>query len=236
MAGSKHIAIVGAGLVGSLLSIYLSKRGYQVSVFERRSDMRKHGSDSGRSINLALSNRGIRALEEVGALDILRQIAIPMHGRMMHAPDGKLSFLPYGKEGQFINSISRGELTLSLIKAAESQGANFYFDQRVKQVDLVNTQLTVEHNATTTSKNFDGIVGADGAFSVVRMAMQVTDRFDFSQDYIDHGYKELHIPADHLKAFKIEKNALHIWPRESFMMIASSESRRELYLHIIFSF
>lgn len=220
MANSKQIAIVGAGLVGSLLAIYLTKRGYQVSVFERRPDMRKHVVDGGRSINLALSNRGIRALDEVGAADVVRQIAIPMHGRMMHAIDGTLSFLPYGKEGQFINSISRSELTLSLIQLAEKQGAIFYFNQRATHVDFGNTVLPLQENGTTTSKSFDGIIGADGAFSAVRMSMQLTDQFDFSQDYIDHGYKELHIPAGHSETFKLEKNALHIWPRESFMMIA----------------
>jgi kynurenine 3-monooxygenase len=219
MSLSKHIAIIGAGLVGSLLAIYLSKRGYQVSVYERRPDLRHRILDAGRSINLALSNRGIRALEDASAVDAVRQIAIPMHGRMMHAIDGTLSFLPYGKEGEYINSISRSALNISLINIAEEQGTSFFFDSKVSNVDLLRTTLSIE-NETRSSKQFDGIVGADGAFSAVRLAMQLTDRFDFSQDYIEHGYKELHIPAGDAGTFKLEKNALHIWPRENFMMIA----------------
>src|SRR6186713_2599788 len=112
--GMQHIAIVGAGLVGSLLSIYLKKRGYAVTVFERRGDMRRKGAEAGRSINLALSNRGIRALEEVGLADDLKKVAIPMHGRMMHDKQGKLNSFAYGKEGQFINSVSRSGLNVVL--------------------------------------------------------------------------------------------------------------------------
>src|SRR6478735_11294001 len=138
----KNIAIVGAGLVGSLLSIYLNKRGYKVTVFERRPDMRKNNSDVGRSINLALSNRGIRALEEVGLAEELKKTAIPMHGRMMHDREGKLSFLPYGKQGQFINSVSRAGLNKVLMTAAENLGVEFLFEQRIENVDLNETTLT----------------------------------------------------------------------------------------------
>lgn len=215
-----NIAITGAGLVGSLLAIYLSKRGYNVSVFERRPDLRQEVVDAGRSINLALSNRGLLALEEVGIVGETKQVAIPMHGRMMHSVDGKLSFLPYGKKGQFINSIPRRDLNILLIDTAEKAGSKFYFNNRVLQVDLENTTLTSSIGGVPSSKNFDAIVGADGAFSAVRTSMQFTDRFNFSQDYINHGYKELHIPARDNGGFKLEKNALHIWPRESFMMIA----------------
>lgn len=214
---SKKIAIVGAGLVGSLLSIYLNKRGYKVTVFERRSDMRKQTIDAGRSINLALSNRGIRALEEVGLAEELRKTAIPMHGRMMHDRSGKLSFLPYGETGQYINSVSRGGLNKVLMTAAEKLGVEFLFDQRIENVNLNENSITVHGREQL---HFDIIIGADGAFSAVRHSMQFTDRFDLSQDYIDHGYKELHIPAGSNGAFQLEKNALHIWPRESFMMIA----------------
>ncbi len=224
----KHIAIIGAGLVGSLLSIYLIKRGYKVSVYERRADMRKQNLDAGRSINLALSNRGIRALESIGLAEQLKETAIPMHGRMMHSREGKLSFLPYGKEGQFINSISRAGLNKVLMSAAEQQGVEFHFEQRITKVDLENTSIEVHHSQTAADHRlpdvdrpkFDLVIGADGAFSVVRQAMQFTDRFDFSQDFIDHGYKELHIPPGSNSTFQLEKNALHIWPRESFMMIA----------------
>src|SRR5690606_14844783 len=124
------IAIVGAGLVGSLLAIYLTRRGYNVQVFERRHDMRKGTAEAGRSINLALSTRGIKALEEVGLAEELRKTAIPMHGRMMHDLQGRLSFLPYGKEGQFINSVSRSGLNMVLMSHAEASGATFFFDHR----------------------------------------------------------------------------------------------------------
>lgn len=213
---TKNIAIVGAGLVGSLLAIYLRKRGYAVSVFERRPDMRSTSAYAGKSINLALSNRGIKALEEVGLADALRQVAIPMHGRMIHDIAGKLSFMPYGKQGQFINSISRGGLNCVLMDKAEEVGANFFFEKKITHTDLDNTTLLIDGKA----QSFDLIIGADGAYSVIRSAMQVTDRFQYQQFYIDHGYKELVIPPAAAGAFRMEKNALHIWPRESFMLIA----------------
>ena len=216
---NKHVAIVGAGLVGSLLAIYLRKRGYRISVFERRPDMRSNRLDSGRSINLALSNRGIRALHEVGLEDLLRQNAIPMHGRMMHDVRGQLTYQPYGTDGQYINSVSRGGLNKVLMTEAESQGAQLYFEHRCLQVDLNNTALTFQHEPTNTQA-FDYIIGADGAFSAARGMMQFSDRYDFSQDYIEHGYKELTLPAGDGQVFQMEKNALHIWPRERYMLIA----------------
>ncbi len=215
MKQSKHIAIVGAGLVGSLLAIYLKKRGHDVSVFERRGDMRKGNGDVGRSINLALSTRGIKALEEVGLAGEIQKAAIPMHGRMMHDISGKLSFLPYGKEGQFINSISRSGLNILLMNEAERIGVNFSFDKRCTTVDFATTSISF---ADSINQSFDLVIGADGAYSAIRWSMQTTDRFNFSQHYIEHGYKELHIPSSYSSS--LEKNALHIWPRESFMMIA----------------
>ncbi len=216
----KKIAIVGAGLVGSMVSIYLARRGHHVSVFERRSDIRRHSIDGGRSINLALSNRGIKSLEELGLADQLKEAAVPMHGRMMHDIEGHLTFQPYGKQGQFINSVSRSGLNKVLIAAAEKSGVMFFFEHRCLAVDLVKTQLSFQVNSDTVEKTFDIILGADGAFSAARGAMQVTDRYDYSQDYIEHGYKEFTIPAGQSGTFQLEKNALHIWPRESFMLIA----------------
>lgn len=217
MSAKKSIAISGAGLVGSLAAIYLRKRGYDVTVFERRHDMRKSGAEGGRSINLALSNRGIRALEEIGLADELKKVAIPMHGRMMHDKQGKLNSFAYGKEGQFINSVSRSGLNIVLMNEAERLGVQFRFDQRIQKVDFVTTQLFVEGKP---GEPFDLIIGADGAFSAVRGSFQFTERFDYEQNYIDHGYKELHIPPGANGSFQLEKNYLHIWPRESFMMIA----------------
>jgi kynurenine 3-monooxygenase len=216
----KKIAIAGAGLVGSLLAIYLRKRNYQVSVFERRGDMRAKGYIGGRSINLALSNRGIKALEEVGLADELKKIAIPMHGRMMHNQQSELSYQAYGKEGQFINSISRGALNLALINEAEKQGARLYFDHKIEHTDLEKTTITFLENGKHKHEQFDLIIGADGAFSAIRDAFRISDRFDYQQFYIEHGYKELSIPAGKNGEFLMEKNALHIWPRESYMLIA----------------
>ncbi|HEY0656411.1 MAG TPA: NAD(P)/FAD-dependent oxidoreductase [Chryseosolibacter sp.] len=212
----RRTAIVGAGLVGSLLAIYLAKRGYEVSLFERRKDMRKGNAEAGRSINLALSVRGIRALEEVGLAEELKRVAIPMNGRMMHDLKGNLTFQPYGKEGQYINSISRSNLNIVLMNEAEKVGVKIFFEERCTGIDFQNTTITT----TSGTKPFDLIIGADGAYSAVRWAMQITDRFNFSQHYIDHGYKEFHIPAGSNGEFKLDKNALHIWPRESFMLIA----------------
>ena len=221
MKQAKNIAIIGAGLVGSLLSIYLARRGYKVSVFERRADVRGQNPDEGRSINLALSTRGIRSLEEVGLASDVKELAIPMHGRMMHDLAGNLSFLPYGQQGQYINSISRSGLNQILIASAEQDGVSFHFRQRCTSVDLAKTTATFHTgNDEVQTRPFDLIIGADGAFSAVRSAMQLTDRFNYSQYYLEHGYKELQIPAGRDGGFTLEKHALHIWPRESFMMIA----------------
>lgn len=205
-------------MVGSLLAIYLARRGYRVSVFERRPDMRKHLIEGGRSINLALSNRGIRALNEVGLADMLKKNAIPMHGRMIH--DDKQVFQPYGKDGQYINSVSRGGLNAVLLTEAERAGAEFFFEHRCLYVDFQKTELTLQHHQAVQYKTFDVIIGADGAFSAVRLAMQQTDRFELHQSYIEHGYKELRIPPSDRGDFQLEPNALHIWPRKSFMLIA----------------
>jgi len=220
MAKSKHIAIVGAGLVGSLLSIYLIKRGYKVSVFERRFDMREHLIDGGRSINMALSNRGIKALEENGLASLLKKTAVAMNGRMIHDVSGNLTFQPYGKQGEFINSISRAGLNMVLMSEAEKLGVEFFFEHRCSGVDLTKTEITFQIHAAVIHKAFDVIIGADGAFSAVRGSMTFTDRFEYSQTYIEHGYKEFRIPPGEQGQFLLEKNALHIWPRESFMLIA----------------
>jgi kynurenine 3-monooxygenase len=237
MKTQKHIAITGAGLVGSLLAIYLKNRGYRVSVFERRNDMRKSAGYEGRSINLALSNRGIRALEEVGLAEELKKEAIPMHGRMIHDLQGNLNFQPYGKAGQYINSISRSGLNKVLMTKAESLGVEFYFEQRITAVDFDKTELAIQNSKFNIQHlPFDLIIGSDGAFSAVRLAMQFTDQFNFSQSYIEHGYKELHIPAGVAGSFQMEKNALHIWPRESYMLIALPNPDGSFTLTLFFPF
>ena len=218
----KKIAVMGAGLVGSLLSIYLKKRGYDVEVYERRPDLRKTGAAGGRSINLAISERGWKGLAGVGLEEEIRKMAIPMPGRMIHDVAGNLTFQPYGKPGEAINSVSRGDLNIALINAAERQGIRFHFSQRVLETDMAGTYAMMEdtEQQRTYKLQPDLLFGADGAYSLVRYTMLKTDKFNYSQQYEEHGYKELTIPAGAGNTWQIEKNALHIWPRKSFMLIA----------------
>lgn len=219
---SKKIIIVGAGLVGSLEAVFLAKRGYQVEVYERRSDIRAANIVGGRSINLALSNRGWRALELAGIKEQIEKISIPMHSRLMHDLEGNLTYQPYGKEGEAIYSVSRGELNRQLLLlAATYDNVNFHFDEKCIDIDLEHPKAYFENAKTgkTSEVSADLIIGTDGAFSAVRAKLQRTDRFDYSQMYLPHGYKELTIPAvNDLHA--IEKNVLHIWPRGNYMLIA----------------
>lgn len=221
---SKKVSVVGAGLVGSLLSIYLAKRGYDVNIFERRSDMRKNKGYAGKSINLALSDRGLRGLEGVGIADEIRKIAIPMYGRFLHHQDGTTGYQPYGKDGQAINSVSRAGINMMLMDLAETMpNVKFNFEERCTGVDSVKGKSSFINEATQKESSIDSdlIFGSDGAFSAARLsAMLGHDRFEYKQFYIEAGYKELVIPAGPNGEFLIEKNALHIWPRKSFMMIA----------------
>ncbi|MBK8786592.1 MAG: FAD-dependent monooxygenase [Chitinophagaceae bacterium] len=219
----KNTVIIGAGLVGSLLSIYLSKRGYKVKIYERRGDMRKQDMVAGRSINLALSDRGIKALEEVGLMDEIRKICIPMHGRFMHNADGSTAYQPYGKEGQFINSVSRGELNCRLMDLAEENGVQIKFNEKCNSIDWKENKIDFEKTDSPQSEKVKAnlVFGSDGAYSAARLTHQLQhDRFQYSQYFIDFGYKELNIPAGENGSFMLEKNALHIWPRGNYMMIA----------------
>ena len=219
----KEITIIGAGLVGSLLSIYLIKRGYAVKVYERRSDMRLEKMIAGRSINLALSDRGIKALEEIGIMDEIKKIAIPMHGRSIHNADGTLAYQAYGEDGQFINSVSRGELNKKLMTLAEEKGVEIFFNHKCENINWKTNGISFLNGANHqhSTINFELLFGSDGAFSAARLNYQLqNDRFQYQQHYIDFGYKELTIPAGENGSFQMEKNALHIWPRGNFMLIA----------------
>jgi len=218
----KDTVIIGAGLVGSLLSIYLSKRGYKVKIFERRADMRKEKIIAGRSINLALSDRGIKALEEVGIMEEIKKISIPMHGRYIHNADGSTAYQPYGNEGQFINSVSRAELNKKLMDLAEKNGVEISFNQKCESINWKkNTAHFEDPNHQLSTINYQLAFGSDGAFSAARLTHQLQhDRFQYQQYYIDFGYKELNIPALNDGSFAMEKNALHIWPRGNYMLIA----------------
>ncbi len=225
MSGEKQkVTIVGAGLAGALLSVYFAKRGIDVDIYERRPDMRKSDAGAGKSINLALSTRGIHALKEVGLYDEIKKISIPMYGRKLHAPDGTLSFQRYGKDdSEYINAVSRAELNRSLMDLAEeNSGVKIRFNSRCTGIDFSKPELYFHDE--TDGKNFsvkaDAVVSTDGATSAVRMEMLKIPRFNFSQQYENYGYKELTIPPGKDGSFQMEKNALHIWPRGNFMLIA----------------
>lgn len=220
----KSVTIVGAGLVGSLLSIYLSKRGYKVNVFERRADMRLETMSTGRSINLALSDRGWLGLEGVGIAEDIKKISIPMYGRFIHHKDGTNAYQPYGKDNQAIYSVSRADINMKLMDLAEQQeNVNIQFNKKCTLINRKDLAITFEDNFTkeTSHTSADLLFGADGAFASSRLSIQLqSDRFEYNQHYIDCGYKELIIPAGKNGEFLLDKNALHIWPRGSFMMIA----------------
>ncbi|HCN04538.1 MAG TPA: kynurenine 3-monooxygenase [Bacteroidetes bacterium] len=216
-----QITIAGAGLVGCLLGVVLARRGHRVTIFERRPDMRSANISAGRSINLALSDRGLQALSIAGLAEELRAIAIPMSGRIMHDTSGSTHYQPYGREGQAINSVSRGELNKTLLTAAEQAGVEIVFSARCTDVHPATATATFElENGDSRTVEADILFGADGAYSAVRERLMKTDRFDYSQSYLEHGYKELHIPPSADGGFLLDKHALHIWPRKSYMMIA----------------
>jgi kynurenine 3-monooxygenase len=217
----KEITIVGAGLVGSLLSIYLVKRGHSVVIFERSADMRKEPVIAGRSINLALSDRGIKALTEVGIAEEVLKIGIPMHGRSIHNLDGSNPFQPYGRQGQYINSVSRRMLNCKLMDLAETHGVQIAFSHKLNDINWRSNELQLQCVDESFSKKFELLFGADGAYSASRLAhMLQHNQFNYQQYYIDCGYKELSIPAGANRSFLLEKNALHIWPRKDYMLIA----------------
>jgi kynurenine 3-monooxygenase len=234
------VTIVGAGLAGSLLACYLAKLGFRVNVYERRGDPRKAGYAGGRSINLALSARGLWGLQGVGLDQEILRHALPMKGRMIHPedPEAAVYFQPYSKDPRdAINSISRGGLNMALLDAAERQdNVELFFNQRCLEVDPERGTVTFQDESAGAGGGGGPvgtveaglIVGADGAFSAVRARMQRADRFEYSQTYLGHGYKELHIPAlpegdaraARFGGFALDPAALHIWPRGSAMMIA----------------
>ena len=222
----QNILIIGAGLCGSLLALRLGQRGYNVSVYEMRPDLRKADISAGRSINLAFSNRGIKAIRLVGLENKVKPLCIPMHGRMIHDQEGNTFLSNYsGREHEYINSISRGELTSLLLDEAEKhENVTIYFNKKCKSIDFEKTTVLFKDYGSNTEfiEDADIIIGTDGAGSSLRKSYYLGKKFlfSFSQDYLTHGYKELSILPTENGDFKTFKNALHIWPRGNFMLIA----------------
>lgn len=220
---SDRVVIIGGGLVGSMTALYLGRRGYRVDVYERRVDMRNHEISAGRSINLALAARGMAPLIELGLREEIEAMLIPMTGRMVHALDGSSNHQSYGqRDSEVIYSISRGGLNRLLLDAAERhENVNLYFEHKLEGIDLERDELTVvSPSGEAQTVGFDWLIGADGAGSRVRpMVVEAADGTDVREP-LGHSYKELEIPATAEGGFKIEKNALHIWPRGQFMLIA----------------
>lgn len=217
-APDHRFVIAGAGLGGALMACYLGREGHAVEVIERRRDPRLTGGAEGRSINLAISTRGLHAFEAVGIRDEILRLAVPMRGRMMHDERGGLRFQPYGtRPDHVINSVSRGGLNMMLLDAAERYAnVRLRFECPVADLDPDRGRVTLGDGSAAEGV----IIGADGAFSAVRARMQRTDRFDYQQSYLGHGYKELTIEPAEGGGFRMEPHALHIWPRGGYMMIA----------------
>ena len=217
--------LIGSGLAGGLLAAYLGRRGYEVALYERRADPRAGNFVGGRSINLALSTRGIHALEQLGIADQVLRHAIPMRGRMIHEKSGGLHFAPYDRDpNKHINSIGRAALNTTVIEAAQRYpNVRVHFNHRCTDVDLdeATAHLLNTETNTTSAVRTDAVIGVDGSFSAVRQSMQrKIEKFEYDESYLAHGYKELTIPPAADGSWRMEKNALHIWPRKSFMMIA----------------
>jgi kynurenine 3-monooxygenase len=221
--GVGGLCIIGAGLSGSLLAIRLAQKGFNITVYEKRPDMRLQKMVAGRSINLALSNRGIKALQLIGLEKEMLQLAIPMQGRMIHTVGNDAFTTPYsGRQGEYINSISRGDLNIALLNKAESfSNIKLFFNHECTNVDIENAEATFTFENETVIVKANQIIGTDGAGSALRNSFEKNvDGFTITQDYLAHGYKELNIPAGANGSFKLAKNVLHIWPRGSFMCIA----------------
>lgn len=219
----KQITLIGAGLNGPLLAAELAKRTFRVELYERRADMRQVRQSAGRSINLALSTRGIHALSEAGLWEGMRKIVIPMAGRMMHSESSELTFQPYGKdESEVIYSISRADLNIALLNTAEAAGVRTHFQQRCTGLNLKTGELHLRDEQTGKARKLapELVIGCDGSASAIRIEMLRMNRFNFSQQYLDYGYKELTIPAAPDGQHALERNALHIWPRGNYMLIA----------------
>jgi len=233
--------LIGSGLAGGLLAAYLGRRRYDVDLYERRADPREGNIVGGRSINLAISTRGIHALEQIGIADEVLRHAIPMRGRMIHDKSGALHFSPYDVDpNNCINSIGRAALNTTLIEAAQRySNVRVHFNHRCIEVDLDSATAHLLNTSTNQplDSSGDAVIGVDGAFSAVRQSMQrKIGTFQYDESYLAHGYKELTIPPGPDGSWRMEKHALHIWPRKSFMMIALPNPDRSFTCTLFWEF
>jgi kynurenine 3-monooxygenase len=240
LSNNTRISIVGAGMGGSMMATYLARRGCQVDIFERRGDMRREPIEKGRSINMTLATRGLKALEEVGLLDEVMKMTISLKGRMVHELSNEVTFQPYGKDDhEVIHSITRNALNTILMNAAQSYpNVKFHFHMRCMNVDKERGTLQFRNEDTNKTVNVESdlIIGADGAFSTIRQQMHRGIRAHYQQDFLDWGYKELRIPPGRNGSFQMNENALHIWPRGDYMLMAMPNSDRSFTCTCILPF
>ena len=233
MPDKEHISLIGAGLAGPVMAKYLSDHGYRVDIFERRPDMRVVEQSAGRSINLALSARGIEALRSIGIFSKIQSQLLPMKGRMIHDMDGKTHLQSYGqREDEVIYSVSRAHLNMSLMDHIEESGnVKIHFEHDLENIDLDNSELIFKNNKRVS---FNRVMGSDGSSSCIRNCINERSSINFQKKPLGHGYKELTIPATDDGQFKIDPEALHIWPRGEFMLIALPNMDRSFTCTLFF--
>lgn len=218
----EKILVVGAGLVGSLLSNFLAREGYEVHLFDRQADPRRGRRTTGRSINLTICDRGFAALERIGAADRVREISVPCYGRYIHSVDGKVEYQPYGNHREAIYSVARNELNDLLLDICLAQpGINVHFEEKCLDIDLDTPEATFQSLRTdqVTRHRADRILGADGANSRVRQTMQSIPGFRQRQEFFEQAYKELSVPPTESGDWALPAEAIHIWPRRHYMLI-----------------
>ena len=233
MSDREHISLIGAGLAGPVMAKYLSDHGYIIDIYERRPDMRVVKQSAGRSINLALSARGIEALKNIGIFGEIQPSLLPMKGRMIHDMDGKTHLQPYGqKEDEVIYSVSRAFLNKNLMNLVERTGnVKIHFDHSLENIDINNSELIFQNNKKIS---FNRVMGSDGSSSCIRKCINERSSMNFRKNPLGHGYKELSIPATKNGDFKIDPEALHIWPRGEFMLIALPNMDRSFTCTLFF--
>ena len=220
----QRIIVAGAGLVGSLLAVYLSKKGYRVDVYDRNPDPRDASSDAraGKAFNLTLCDRGFKALDEVGVGNLIRSISVPAYGRFVHNEQSELAYQPYGNNAEALYSILRSDMSRAMVEfAAEQPNVEFYFDEKCVGLGLSPLEVEFKHMRTGAQRREKAylLFGADGAFSGVRTHLQRFHRVSYAQEFLDQGYKELNVPATATAEWVSEKNVLHMWPRGRYMLL-----------------